>query len=167
MLFLLSTLALADVPPPPGYKESCTVKLQCGPEEVGTTCDGWHGGREACEALEADGWTKKCQTRGASTWDEVFCRPKKEGENAGEINAGLPTPATNQVDQKADDPQAAPATDPTAKSEPETPAADPSLADDEPKRCSTVPSGLAGIWVLLFGAGLIRRRSSCEGTELC
>lgn len=78
MLPLLFALARADVPPPPGYVETCTVAIQCGPDIAGESCDAWHGGREPCEALEKKGWVQVCQTRGASVWDEVFCETQPD-----------------------------------------------------------------------------------------
>ncbi len=72
MLLLTTLLAHADIPPPEGYVETCTVALQCG-EIEGTSCSAYFGGRTECEALEAKGWQQMCRTRGASTWSEVFC----------------------------------------------------------------------------------------------
>ena len=83
-MLLLSLTALADIPPPTSYVETCTVDIQCGADIAGTTCDGWHGGREPCEALEAKGWVKMCQTWGASTWDEVFCETAPDAEAVAE-----------------------------------------------------------------------------------
>ena len=76
-LLLMSSMAMADVPPPRGYVETCTVEIQCG-DIPGKQCSGWHGGRESCEALEKDSWVRMCKTFGASSWDEVFCKTKPE-----------------------------------------------------------------------------------------
>lgn len=70
--------ALGDIPPPPGYKETCTVAQQCKKDEEGDTCRAWHGDREVCKRKhQSDGFVYKCSTRGASVWSEVFCRAKK------------------------------------------------------------------------------------------
>lgn len=70
-------LALADIPPPKGYVEQCTVEKACKKGEEGTECRGWHGDPEGCSnRLSPAGWEARCQTRGASVWTEVFCRPK-------------------------------------------------------------------------------------------
>ncbi|TNE92755.1 MAG: hypothetical protein EP330_00635 [Deltaproteobacteria bacterium] len=74
MLLLLATLALADIPPGPDYVETCTVANHARDGRECTSCEGWHGGREACEALEQQGYEKVCQTAGASVWDEVMCK---------------------------------------------------------------------------------------------
>ncbi len=71
--------ALADVPPPPGYVEQCTIEKQCKPTEEGTSCGTWHGERDKCKQQHtSDGFVYKCSTRGASVWTEVYCRPKKK-----------------------------------------------------------------------------------------
>jgi hypothetical protein len=76
---LVATLAHADIPPPPGYVESCTVEKQTRPGKECVSCNGYHGGREPCEALEAQGYAKVCQTRGASVWEEVLCKDAPGG----------------------------------------------------------------------------------------
>jgi hypothetical protein len=66
--------ALADVAPPPGYVETCTVAER---EQPGTTC-------EACPAEDTNTaacptkfsgtmYTYVCQTWGGSHWTEVWC----------------------------------------------------------------------------------------------
>lgn len=75
---LLPLGARADIPPPPGYTEQCTVAKQCKKSEEGDACRAWHGDREVCQKRHAsDGFVYKCKTRGASVWTEVYCRPKK------------------------------------------------------------------------------------------
>ena len=78
-LVLGTSVVSADVPPPPGYVESCTVEKQCTKNEEGDACSAWHGERDKCEKKHAqDGFVRKCKTRGASVWTEVYCRPKKK-----------------------------------------------------------------------------------------
>ncbi len=84
-------VAHADVPPPEGYVEQCTVEKQ--EAETGHKCescgDAYHGDRDACERRFAGtSMQRQCQTSGASTWDEVWCdpstsAPKSEGKAAG------------------------------------------------------------------------------------
>lgn len=77
VIVLFPGLVLADIPPPEGYVEQCTVAKACRKGEEGTECRGWHGDREGCSnRLSPEGWEARCQTRGASVWTEVFCRPK-------------------------------------------------------------------------------------------
>lgn len=76
-LALLPAGAGADIPPPPGYIEQCTIEKQCKKNEEGDACRAWHGDRDGCKKRHAsDGFVFKCQTRGASVWTEVYCRPK-------------------------------------------------------------------------------------------
>ena len=77
LLSFLAATAYADLPPPEGYVEQCTIARQCKKDEDGTTCSAWHGDRQKCKKEHAtDGYTYKCSTRGASTWTEVYCRAK-------------------------------------------------------------------------------------------
>lgn len=78
-LLIASSTATADVPPPPGYVETCTVEKQCKKDEEGDACSAWHGDRDKCEKKHAqDGFVRKCKTRGASVWTEVYCRPRQK-----------------------------------------------------------------------------------------
>ena len=73
MIVLFAAFALADIPPPPGYEETCTVELVCASEQ-GVTCAASFNDRDACERDWGDkGYSKACKTRGASTWTEVWC----------------------------------------------------------------------------------------------
>ena len=74
MMTMFLAMALADVPPEPGYVERCTVEQACG-GRAGEACSAWHGGSEDCNPFRAKGWEKACQTRGASAWAEVWCAP--------------------------------------------------------------------------------------------
>jgi hypothetical protein len=136
---VLPAVARADVPPEPGYVESCTVEKQQGAGEACLACgDAYHGDRDACQRQHAgDGYAKRCQTRGASVWTEVWC---KKGAGGG-VAAG-PTPAPSET--KDDKPAAAPAASSAGGG-----------------KCSVVagPGGAAGSVSLLVVLGLARRRS--------
>jgi len=83
---LFSLTALADVAPGPFYREKCTVEKK---EQRGTECQecsSWHGAgsdsaEPACSAqYEGTDFEYVCQTRGASSWTEVWCDgPPREG----------------------------------------------------------------------------------------
>ncbi|MGB1015809.1 MAG: hypothetical protein ACPG4T_16855 [Nannocystaceae bacterium] len=79
---LFASSASADVPPPPGYVEKCTVERQQKDDQVCVSCgDAYHGDRDACKNVYLQqGYTKACQTAGASVWTEIWCRPKTEAE---------------------------------------------------------------------------------------
>ena len=114
--------ASADVAPAPDYVEQCTVAVV---QEAGEQCvscgDSYHGDREACaRRFEPEGYARRCRTRGASTWDEVWCRPADAVASpvSDEDSNGFaqPPPAESQPDspQIASDPAPGPpmATDP-------------------------------------------------------
>ena len=74
-----SAVARADIPPPPGYVEQCTIDKACKKGEEGDDCRAWHGDTTACEKKHAkDGFEYRCRTSGASVWSEVWCRPKSK-----------------------------------------------------------------------------------------
>jgi hypothetical protein len=74
-------LAIADIAPPPGYVEQCTVEKQ---QAVGKSCVACpndyrstfaDAGPSACQVqYEPLGYTKACNSYGASVWTEVWCR---------------------------------------------------------------------------------------------
>lgn len=75
LVLAVSLPASADVPPPPGYVETCTVERQQKPGEECRECRAWHGERDACEkTLGKDGFERRCSTAGASVWTELWCR---------------------------------------------------------------------------------------------
>ena len=92
---LLILTALADIPPHPGFVEKCTLERVARGREC-TSCKGVFSGREACEALEKKGFTKQCQTRGASVWTEIHCKgAAPEGiPEAAPATPATPAPAT-------------------------------------------------------------------------
>lgn len=94
MLLTAPSLAHADIPPPPGYVERCTVERK---EQEGTTCeecDNGPGGGESLERCkeqyEGTEFTYVCKTRGASFWTEVWC----DGPPRGEDGCSCSSPST-------------------------------------------------------------------------
>lgn len=85
---VLTTEASADIPPRPGYVEQCTVKKQQQKGETCTVCSTHHGDRDKClKTLGKEGYSRRCKTRGASTWSEVWCKldgVKKEAPGPSE-----------------------------------------------------------------------------------
>jgi hypothetical protein len=78
--WLIASGVRADEPPPSGYSERCTLQRSCplGQECVLCPADSGDYGRSVsvCEAnLGPLGFKKRCQSWGASVWDEVWCRP--------------------------------------------------------------------------------------------
>jgi hypothetical protein len=72
---VLAANARADVPPPEGYVEACTVANEQGPGAECVDCRAWHGERDACvKEWGAKGYKQRCKTYGASAWGEVWCK---------------------------------------------------------------------------------------------
>lgn len=70
-------LARADLPPPQGYVETCTVEKQCKTDEECRSCSANYQKRDACEkTLGAEGFARRCRTGGASVWTEIWARAK-------------------------------------------------------------------------------------------
>jgi hypothetical protein len=81
MLAWLFALALADVPPDPGYVETCTIPIQCGPDIEGQTCRGVRPDdppEPECDALAAQGWVRMCSAWGGTVYDVVMCREQPD-----------------------------------------------------------------------------------------
>ena len=94
LALLASGVARADVPPPEGYVERCTVEV-CGAEEP-KRCRSMKIGleRPECEALERAGYVSKCRGGGATVGWEILCKPKADT---------APTPrTTTEPGQRAD-----------------------------------------------------------------
>ena len=143
--------AHADVPPPEGYVEQCTIERQQSAESHCEACGTYHGERERCVTQYASTpFTKRCQTAGASVWTEVWCRSRAstDPQIAG---AATPTPSTTPASQ----PSAVPARQRSA-----TPQAATSEAADE--SCSVAAAGASrsartAPWALLAVALLVIR----------
>ena len=74
-------LAMADVAPPAGYVEQCTVEKQQTAGKSCVACPNDYrsfradAGPSVCEAqYGAQGYSKACKSYGASAWTEVWCR---------------------------------------------------------------------------------------------
>jgi len=163
IVLVLATLALADVPPPEGYVESCTVANHQSDTVECQKCDAYHGGREPCEALEKQGYTRQCKTRGASVWDEVMCRPKgaASGDGAEDDKSDTPEGVTKVADSSGEgsDPGTTKArTTPTGGGAGSQPTQPVQPASDAP-RCATAPVHAALPFALLGLLALRRRRS--------
>jgi hypothetical protein len=90
-------VARADVAPPPGYVERCTLEKSCPLGQECVLCPADFGTNKlVCEhTLQPLGFAKQCQSRGASVWDEVWCRPVSDDDAGTDIeivaaDAGTP-----------------------------------------------------------------------------
>lgn len=92
----IASVSRADIPPPRGYVEKCTVKKQ---EDRRTECilcgDAYHGDVDACERQHAAaGYERRCKTSGASVWEEVWCKPSAITTPPTDTNPAAPSPAS-------------------------------------------------------------------------
>ncbi len=79
MALSASSLAWADVAPAEP-EEECSVESEQGKGKTECQqCETYHAEPHKCEALGKEGYTKSCQSGGASVWHEVWCK----GESAG------------------------------------------------------------------------------------
>jgi hypothetical protein len=89
----LAAPALADTPPPPGYKETCTVALR---EQPGTTCKPCAASvskESACPTMfTMTKYTFVCQSWGGSAWTEVWCDGPPAAVTTGCAIAGPAAP---------------------------------------------------------------------------
>jgi hypothetical protein len=90
--------AIADIPPPPGYVEQCTPARQQTPGRECVGCGSYHGSPGKCSSLLASsGFTRECQSRGASVWTEVWCRPTGGPALPLEAAKEVYTPTTEEL----------------------------------------------------------------------
>lgn len=167
-------VAHADVPPPDGYVEQCTLERQKKAGEDCQTSRPWHGDHDKGK-LEwgTKGYTLRCRTNGASVWTEIWCKtlePAKPSEPATvAVEPAKPPepktqpsapPAAGAADPGATAPQAAPTAPKESKSEGSQGEGE--SAPRKAKGCSSGGSDAAGAWLLglaLLGALARGRRT--------
>jgi hypothetical protein len=91
----VTSSALADVPPPEGYEEKCTVAKQQTTTTECLTCASMHGQTDRCASVLAPYcYVYVCKTYGASAWTEVLCRAKDPKAPAvpADVSAQLASP---------------------------------------------------------------------------
>lgn len=80
------SLAFADVAPPAGYVEQCTIDKQQAPGKSCVACQNDYrsfvgdAGDKCVQQYEPLGYTKMCKSWGASAWTEIWC--------TGDLDAG-------------------------------------------------------------------------------
>lgn len=139
---LMARSASADVAPPPGYVEKCSVEKQRGAGEDCVACSTYFAEADACQKKHAPrGYAERCRTRGASTWTEVWCKPSSaaavsslaEPRDAG---GGDPVPQPSALASSSAAPPATSAAAPSAGPTPDTNRGAPATSEQE----SSVPS---------------------------
>jgi len=100
--------AQADVPPPPGYVETCTVAQQ---QTGGARCEECRASFQDASAcatrFASTQMQQRCKTSGASVWTEVWCETRVATDPTVPAPAPAPTPAPA--------PEASPATSVSAE----------------------------------------------------
>jgi len=72
---MIGTTARADVAPPPGYVENCTLEKQSSADKECVECKASYQDAAICEkTYTSQGYAKACQSYGASVWAEIWCR---------------------------------------------------------------------------------------------
>ncbi|HEX2731352.1 MAG TPA: hypothetical protein VHM70_07105 [Polyangiaceae bacterium] len=131
LLMTLAVQARADVAPPAGFEETCTLDKQARPGQECHQCDAFYGNPEHCpRSLLGFGFTQTCRTRGASVWSEIWCRAAS--------TTATPVPAA--ILEQLSDPDGKPGPTPSAPSESASaaPAPSPSARPPTPAPTSTV-----------------------------
>ena len=106
ILLICTNSAYADLPPGPSYVENCTIDKQQTKGEQCISCgDAFHGDVDACKnQYTSQGYTKKCQTSGASVWTEIWCKPATQSTAETGVKAQKEESKTVEkpVSQKSD-----------------------------------------------------------------
>jgi len=125
-----AALASADLAPPPGFVETCTLEKQQSAGSECFSCAAYYGNHEHCpDSLAQYGFTQSCRSRGASVWSEVWCR--KAAPSAAKVPPEILGQLQNSANKLPPAPPAVtpkPSLDPTPSAAPSAPPS-PSLAD--------------------------------------
>lgn len=149
-LLLSATPAAADLPPPVGYVEKCSVEKQRGSAEDCVSCSTYFAQADACEKQHAPrGYARRCRTRGASTWSEVWCKSSSpvavssldEPRDAGGVE---PTPQPSALTSASAAPSAESTPTPSVAPPPDTAAPAPGTSAQESPVPATAPREKSG-----------------------
>ncbi|MFO0611598.1 MAG: hypothetical protein U0414_03350 [Polyangiaceae bacterium] len=163
---ILPSVAHADVPPPAGYVESCTMANATADGQECIERQGGHTDQGVPGRWLADyGYCHRCQTYGASGWNEIYCRKKGDGKPLPEgWEAAIQKAVRDAPPGEGEKPRAAecampplkasskPATAATAKSEG---SATPTEKPSGGCKCSSVGGGLETKGGLVGGGGAL------------
>lgn len=101
LFVMVSAPALADIPPPVGWVESCTVAMQAREGRECRDCSTYHGNPPTfCSDQVGAGFTKVCRSRGSSAWTEVWCREASAQSPSAEPTTAMtdaPAAAMNEA----------------------------------------------------------------------
>jgi hypothetical protein len=157
-VFGVAGSALADMAPPDGYVETCTVEQQQGAGETCVDCAVDYTDFDACaNTYEPQGYTKSCQTWGASVYTEVFCKAVEDGGSGGSAGSGATTATGGAASAGGPPSGGATATGGTPAPTAEPPSS--SKSDDGGCSIAGRATGVGALWLTLVGLALgLRRR---------
>jgi hypothetical protein len=148
LALVMTTIAQADLAPPPAWPDTCSVKGVQRPGETCEQCRADYRDAEVCaKTLGGRNYEKRCRSTGANAWTEVWC-----------VKAGLSAAASASVST-------------SASAVPAQPAPSTTPGSDKKSGCSIAqhaePSRAAwGALVLCAIAAVLRRSSRRSKTTL-
>lgn len=83
------SLARADLPRPPGWEPSCSIEKEQKSAALCKQCRGYKNPDPCQEALQKDGFTRRCEEGGAGSYVAVWCKG-----SAASNSSAAPTPPT-------------------------------------------------------------------------
>jgi len=95
--------ACADIPPPLGYVEECTIEKKQTHDLVCESCSTGYWAVEACrEKFSGTDFYQVCQTRGGSSWGEVWCKKiAPAGESSKDADSQAPAEGQTQPEPQS------------------------------------------------------------------
>ena len=188
LLLGAASIAYADVPPPPGYVEQCSIVKQKKDGEDCQTSRPYYGDRNRGQReWGTKGYTRRCRTNGASVWMEIWCKtadaPPPAAKPPSEpttqpstdapaspapvivLDAGLPAPIAPPDAGTAPQPVPSPAEDkkaPEKASEPGAAKASPGVALVRKSQACSASGEATASWLAgLAILALVARRRRC------
>jgi MYXO-CTERM domain-containing protein len=173
-----ATAAHADLAPPPGQTERCTLALQLKEGEICVSCNTYLAEADACQKQHAPrGFAFRCRTRGASTWSELWCKSStgpnvsslSDPVDGGAEDSSAPAPATSSAPAPTSD-HASPSSSTAAGGHSPSPITSaspaPPASPEKSGSCGACAVGqktdgaasFTGAWLALVAAAARRRR---------
>ena len=147
----------ADIAPPPGYVEQCSVSKQQKAGETCTVCGvNAQDDPDSCQKLHAgDGACRRCSTRGGTFFDEIWCSPDGRLVDSGARSAdgGPDGPSTSTTPGSSAPPLECPGTSETASSNAQS-----TSSDGKGGGCAVAPGSALAPWLMALGVPLLLRR---------
>ncbi|MBK9265670.1 MAG: hypothetical protein IPM54_38510 [Polyangiaceae bacterium] len=86
------SLARADLPRPPGWEPSCSIEKEQKSGALCKQCRGYQNPDPCQEALQKDGYTRRCEEGGAGSYVAVWCKgPAPSNSSAAPPSSAAPS----------------------------------------------------------------------------